>query len=90
MLGWAAVGLALGVDFANLFVIPRLVRVVLGTLTVLAGPFALVLLADAVVGWRTQRPRLVRRVGSTLLAMAACGMAWLVYVLDVWNFSADW
>jgi len=62
----------------------------LGTITLLSGPFALVLLADAASVWSTRSTGAMRRLGALLLVFAACGLAWFVYTLDLWNFSTDW
>ena len=69
---------------------PSAVRLLLGLLSLLSAPLAIILLADAILAWRRPRAHWALRIGRALLAGAALGLAWLFYTLDVVNFSGNW
>lgn len=87
---WALYGFALALDFTILFSAPAILRWLLGLLTILSAPLALILLADAVLAWRDPSRGWAGRIGESLVGSAAAGLAWLFYMLDVVNFSANW
>ncbi len=90
IVSWAVFALCLAIDFSTLFTLPSLLRIGLGLLTLLSLPFALILVADALLAWRDPVARWPEQAGLSLLAAAAACLALLFYSLDVVNFSADW
>jgi len=87
---WGLFGIAAAVDFGILFAAPVALRVGLALLTWLSLPFALVLAADALLGWRDPERGWASRSGGTLIAAAAAGMSGLFYALDVIDPFANW
>ncbi len=87
---WGLFVAFIAADLTRLFTAPAAVRIFLGVLTMLSAPFAIAIAVDALVAWRDPARGWPRRIGGLLVAAAAVGMAWLFYVLDVTNFSADW
>jgi CubicO group peptidase (beta-lactamase class C family) len=90
LVAWGAFGLILAIDFTWLFALPAPLRIALGLLTLLSAPFAAVLMADAMFGWRDPKRGWARRAGGTVTALAAAGCAFLYYALDVINLSSAW
>jgi hypothetical protein len=90
LVAWGLFGLILAIDFAWLFRIPAIVRIALALLTLASAPFALILLADAVRSWRDPERRLPGRLGRSLVAVAAAGLAILFYGLDVIELWGAW
>jgi CubicO group peptidase (beta-lactamase class C family) len=90
ILAWGLFGLALAIDFAWLFRIPAIVRILLALLTMASAPLALILAADAFQSWRDPERGLTGRLGNSLVAAAAGGLAILFYRLDVINLSGAW
>jgi len=88
--GWGLFGIAAAVDFAILFTAPAALRIGLALLTWMSLPFALVLAADALLGWRDPERGWASRSGGTLVAAAAAGMSGLFYALDVIDPLANW
>lgn len=90
MFAWALFALALAIDFAILFTVPEIVRLLLGISTYLSAPFAAVLVADAILAWRNRQRGLASRAGAAFVAAGAVATAGLFYIADFVNLSADW
>jgi len=90
ILAWGLFGLVLAIDFAWLFRIPAIVRILLALLTMASAPLALLLVSDAFQSWRDPERRLAGRLGNSLVAAAAGGLAVLFYRLDIIDLSGAW
>ncbi|MBV8685104.1 MAG: beta-lactamase family protein [Alphaproteobacteria bacterium] len=87
---WGLFGIALAIDFTFLFSAPAVLRWLLALLTLLTGPAAVILLADAALAWRDPGRGWATRAGATLLGFGAAGLTGLYLTLHVVDFAGDW
>lgn len=90
LLSWGVFGIVIAFDFGFLFAAPAVLRLLLGLMTLLSAPCALIILADAIFAFQQPNLGWPSRAGRLVLATACAWAAWLFYTFDITNFSANW